>query len=119
LLYPERVRGIERAFAAIQVRRAAAVWVLDNGLGLSTYRLSDDLSESIWKASIREEDHKPLTRDEVEAWQQAAATAKHINVLEVVDLLDEESQLEVFDANNKLRPHSENEELRRALLGSA
>jgi hypothetical protein len=37
-------------------------------------------------ASGIEDDHKPLTQEEVKAWQKVAADASHIGVFEVVDL---------------------------------
>lgn len=62
------------------------LWIFDDKSVVSQYYFSDDLNERMMVASGIEEDHKPLTQEEVKAWQKVAAEASHIGVFEVVDL---------------------------------
>lgn len=62
------------------------LWIFDDKSVVSQYYFSDDLNESLMVASGIEDDHKPLTQEEVKAWQKVAADASHIGVFEVVDL---------------------------------
>ena len=62
------------------------LWIFDDQSVVSQYYISDDLNESMMVTSGIEDDHKPLTQEEVKAWQQVAADASHIGVFEVVDL---------------------------------
>lgn len=62
------------------------LWIFDDKSVVSQYYFSDDLNERMMVASGIEDDHKPLTQEEVKAWQKVAADARHIGVFEVVDL---------------------------------
>lgn len=63
------------------------LWIFDDKSVVSQYYFSDDLNESLMVTSGIEDDHNPLTREEVKAWQKVAAEASHIGVFEVVDLV--------------------------------
>lgn len=63
------------------------LWILDDESVVSQYYFSDDLNESMMVTNGIEDDHNPLTQEEVKAWQKVAAEASHIGVFEVVDLL--------------------------------
>jgi hypothetical protein len=62
------------------------LWIFDDESVVSQYYFSDDLNESMMVTNGIEDDHKPLTQEEVKAWQKVAAEASHIGVFEVVDL---------------------------------
>jgi hypothetical protein len=63
------------------------LWIFDDESVVSQYYFSEDLNESMMVTNGIEDDHKPLTQEEVKAWQKVAAEASHIGVFEVVDLL--------------------------------
>ncbi|WP_144141185.1 hypothetical protein [Paraburkholderia sp. BCC1884] len=62
------------------------LWIFDDESVVSQYYFSDDLNESMMVTNGIEDDHNPLTQEEVKAWQKVAAEASHIGVFEVVDL---------------------------------
>lgn len=64
------------------------LWLFDNAPVVSQYYISEDLFESMTKNDAIEEDHNPLTQEEIEAWKRIAAEAKHIGLFEVIDLTD-------------------------------
>lgn len=64
------------------------LWLFDDEPVVSQYRICDDLIEQMTETNAIEEDHHPLTQEEVQAWQRVAAEATHIGFFEVLDLTD-------------------------------
>jgi hypothetical protein len=73
------------------------LWVFDTEILASTYSIDDDLNESMWLASAIEDDHKPLTEAEKNAWKEVAARNRHVMVSDAWDLTDKDTRLE-FDS---------------------
>ncbi|QBR03612.1 hypothetical protein [Paraburkholderia pallida] len=62
------------------------LWLFDDEPSVSQYYISEDLLEGMTQKNAIEEDHNPLTQEEVRAWQKVAAEASHLGFFEVADL---------------------------------
>jgi hypothetical protein len=69
------------------------LWLFDDESVVSQYYISDDLHENMTKTNAIEEDHNPLTQEEVQAWQKVAAEASHNGFFEVIGLNNPDTSL--------------------------
>ena len=62
------------------------LWLFDDSALLSTHEVNEDFYDELKISTAIAEAHKPLTEEEVQAWQRVATQATYVGIFDYVDL---------------------------------